>query len=104
MSHRSCLTGLLQHAQSESDPVHCNMLVPPGLPRCALLQLLRCSGAVSGSLDEEFAPPLQLQEGQPLPGIPTTWAVNQSVPEGRGGGGGARGSSSSSSNQDHLPV
>jgi hypothetical protein len=41
------------------------------------------SGAGS-SLDEEFAPPLQLQEGQPLPGIPTTWALNQSVPEVRG--------------------
>jgi hypothetical protein len=39
------------------------------------------AAAAGGSLDEEFAPALQLQEGQPLPGIPTTWAVNQSVPE-----------------------
>ncbi|WIA21190.1 hypothetical protein OEZ85_000439 [Tetradesmus obliquus] len=38
-------------------------------------------GADEGSLDEDFAPPLQLAEGAPLPGIPTTWALNQSVPE-----------------------
>lgn len=44
--------------------------------------MLTCMCA--GSLDEDgflAAAGDQMQEGQPLPGIPTTWVVNQSVPE-----------------------
>jgi len=46
--------------------------------------ILLCAGLQTNNEAEEadpFTAAVQLQEGAPLPGIPTTWALNQSVPE-----------------------
>jgi hypothetical protein len=44
-------------------------------------------GGNAGSPGVEGSASQSIQEGAPLPGIPTTWALNQSVPEVRAGPG-----------------